>query len=1645
MGLDPLRTTAHIKEAYLNYLTTAFPLSDAALADQFRQRLSEEDHFVKGPFLEATPPFQTGRSLHDLIDEGVLSAGFREIQSEGLPLDRPLYVHQEQAIRKATSAQRNLVVATGTGSGKTESFLIPILNYLLRQKEQTGQLTPGVRALLLYPMNALANDQLKRLRVLLQNYADITFGRYTGETKTSQPEAEKHFRHHYATEPIPNELLSREEMRATPPHLLLTNYAMLEYLLLRPEDCNFFDGSYAGEWRFLILDEAHTYNGAVGIEMAMLLRRLKDRVKRGKKHRLQAIATSATLGGGREDFPAVTRFATQLFGERFEWRETTAECQDVVEAARIPVEDLGPRWGKPNSGLYTDWQHIVKARSAPASQIKKMVESGKRLGVPRDILQNAENESRQVLGQGAVQAFLYRVLRGDEDLHTLRERLTDKPCLLSRIAADILGDNAQESAVALVDLAVQAKAQKGDLPLLPARYHLFVRALEGGYVSLTPEPRLFLDRQETVEQADEAWRVFEAASCRRCGALYLVGKTSPSPDLRSPSASVLRHPPTISEENREDVEFYLLLEKSAPALPADDDEDIAAEEEWQEEKEIFDLCGKCGALDPKGSLHSSCCCAQDQHQHRQVQKVPSRDRQVNHCPACGTRSPGLVLRFLTGQDAATSVLATALYQEIPSTPEPLKEEQNEEQDEWTAADPRPARDSTLKEEQNEEQDEWGAPPPAPSARPSDERKKLLVFSDSRQDAAFFACYLDRTYNQLLRRRLLVLTLKQHPEAVANKWRIQDLAEPTRRTAEELGIFPNRWSLQQKIDEVWKWLLLELLPLDRRNSLEGLGILGFRLVRPQVWSPPPPLLKPPWELSPDEARELYALLLSSFRLQGAVSFPDSVEPTDEAFAPRNREYYFRDNTSVRGKHILSWRSPAHGKKNRRLDLLTKLSRTLANGVAKEAETLAGIWRNLVDKNSAFADYFRQDNKRAEGIVYRLRHDYYEIVPNIDQTHSGVPWWRCKRCGNISLHNLREICPTYGCDGKLEACEPAAAFKDNHYRQLYLGLTPVGMTVEEHTAQLTGEAAAALQDKFTRGEVNTLSCSTTFELGVDVGELEAVLLRNVPPETANYIQRAGRAGRRADATAFSLTFCQRRSHDLTYFQEPERIISGRVRPPYFELRNEKIIRRHAHAVALGMFFQQHPNFFGDVKAFFFPSDPAGPEQFQTFLEQRPRLLQEALHWIVPAELQDTLDITGWGWVGELFDEPQGRLHLATEEVRTTVASLEDVRQELNAAKKPADHILRAIDTIRERHLLEYLANRNILPKYGFPVDVVELELLHHGEAARRLELQRDLRIAIAEYAPESEVVAGGQLWKSNGLKCLPQLAWPRYRYAICQECGRYDSVHAEAESLPSRCRACRGELDRPKIFIEPKFGFQTQPKKPKAPGESRPERTYSSRVYFAGDSQEEKTFRENKNGVLIEGSYARHGKLAVVNRAGFKICSRCGFGLRASHKFSGSHQTAWGRDCTGTLTFSDLGHEFLSDILDLRIQVDTIQQEDFWLSLLYALLEGASAALSVRRQDLDGCLYPYAGRHMAPALVLFDNVPGGAGHVGRVGKHLEGVLQAARDRVDGRCGCGGGPAGPGDTSCYGCLRNYRNQFCHDQLSRGEVFRFLQNMLC
>jgi len=1629
MSLDPIKTTQAITDSYLNYLSTTFHLKDIDLQQQFEQSIRIPDKFVKGPILEATPPFETSSTIEELIREGVLSPLFRNLRTDKLPLDRPLYRHQHQAIDKSVQYKRNIVVATGTGSGKTEAFLIPILQHLFEQA-QRGKLRPGVRALLLYPMNALANDQMARLRDLLENAEYITFGRYTGETKQGQQEALDLYRKTYHREPHPNELISRENMRKNPPHILLTNYAMLEYLLLRPKDNVFFDGEFAGNWRFIVVDEAHTFTGAKGIEMAMLLNRLKDRIVDSQPGRLQCIATSATLGSDQRDYPAVAKFAERLFGECFEWIEEDRNRQDVINAIRQPMRILSSANWVPNPNIYELLQGQVE-KNEIAIDWGFIARSCVKAGIPQTVVDIAIEAGGK---RNTVQAFLYEILKGDIHLIKLQLVLEVEPGYLNDIAIQVMGNQpgSKDKLVSLVDLATKAKLSEIDQPLIPARYHLFVRAIEGAYVSLRPSRKVYLERREQIIESDRSYSVFEIASCRQCGAAYLVGEIQ-----EYDGKSFLKQPGKQFFENQENLEFYFLPLEEFNRLPLDEDEEVSLSEDIEIEEDEYKLCAACGAIDHASLLTTLCTCGEDNY--ISVLHVSSRQGRVYSCPACGSTSPtGLVWRFLSGNDATASVLATALYQAIP----PKDKSQ---------------QDKAVIE--SEKVDVWAMPAQPVQKFASEEQssdrglRQLLIFSDSRQDAAFFAPYLERTYSQILRRRVILQVLQSERERVLNnRWRVGDLINPLQRTANRIGMLEG-FSRQQMEAEVWKWVLHELLAMDRRNSLEGLGLLGFSLVMPDNWIPLMGFQN--LGFSEDETRILYQVLLANFRLKGAVLFPDIVSPQDDFFAPRNREYYFvkkRPGNSSTGSNIFGWIPTRKNGLNSRLDYIL---RVINLGLGKEipneegVRILNAIWNNDLfptNQSSGWSKHFSAIPTKDGQIVYRIKPDYWELSPGI--LDPNIEWYYCDTCNNLTLFNIRNVCPTYRCPGKLHKCDPQEVFKDNHYRILYSEGKQIPLVAKEHTAQLTSQSAAELQTQFMTGSVNILSCSTTFELGVDVGELEAVFMRNVPPSAANYIQRAGRAGRRTSSTAFALTFAQRRSHDLTHYNNPKKFVTGEIKAPYFEVANEKVVRRHVYATALASFWREHPDTFHDVKAFFFSDEKPGPDLVEQYLSQKPIDLQASLQHIVPPELQDVLQIDTWGWVNGLLDPEEGVLTIANDRVANDVNQLYAKWNELVSTHKPSDFILKVINTIKDEYLISYLSKQNVIPKYGFPVDVVDLQILHHSDEAKALELSRDLRIALSEYAPSGQVVAIGKLWTSRYIKKLPDRIWRKYTYAICDHCQCYQRVPAETGEKLRNCIACglplggrnRGD------FIVPQFGFITESGAPGKPGETRPERTYTTRTYFRGVSKVTDALSVPLRGVNVVVIPAMDGELAVINHAGFqgfKVCYTCGYAVLGNEQVKSPHQTPWRTECRGKLTRVYLGHEFKTDVLQFRFEGYANGDLGFWYSLLYALLEGASQSLEIDRQDLDGVLYPYSGDLARPSLVLFDDVPGGAGLVRRIAETQERLLDVLKMSLEKLelCNCGGDER---NTSCYGCLRNYRNQFCHDQLKRGPVIEFISQIM-
>lgn len=1635
MAVHPIDTTNKLRDVYRRYLQTLYPFQDDNLRRQFERCLNTSDQLVKQPLLEASFPFESGQSIQQLVQNGILSPNFADLCRDNaeLPFERPLHWHQAEAIRLAQ--QQNIVVATGTGSGKTESFLIPVINSLLHEQAAGTLDQPGIRVLLLYPMNALANDQLKRLRAMLRNYPAITFGRYVGETEPKQAEAAKQYLNEYSVDPLPNEFISREVMQQRPPHLLLTNYAMLEFLLLRPSDTPFFDGETAQHWQFIVVDEAHVYGGANGMEVGMLLRRLKDRLFQSARGHVRCIATSATLGSGeKEDPPKVAEFAQTLFGEPFTPAGVIAARRKNASMLQATAEFTGsPTLYAELAGKVSDGPDALLATARPF--------------VPSAVYQAASQAQ-------SVPAILYQLLKHDGRLHRLQVVLETKVSQLDVIQKEVFADSPDVDAQALTDLvALAAQAHiANDAPLLPARYHVFAKALEGAFVCFNSVQHAgqIAMRLSHHEQCPECQAMmFELGCCSRCGTAYLVGE-------KSQQDATLR---LQSGQRKDDapIEYYLLADT---VNQVDEEADIAAE---FQKYTCCRICVNCGKIQESAST-TDCGCGNPVWRTAYKMPYDGTKNTPLHCPQCSTKGSSAVYRLRTGQDAPVSVLADALYNELSAAPiEPHLSAEDQ------------------------------------AAYQPGQGRKLLIFADSRQDAAFFAPYLERNHETILRRQLIYQVLAKHQdEARADSWHLDVLVSYLKNAVETQCIIKDIPRIRTLAKT---WLRQELIGIDRRQTLEYLGLLQLKLRTPENWhilEKLPALAQAPWQLTETAAQHLWQVVIDTLRWQNIVNFPDGVEYKDIAFEPVNQQRGICDISPKNNQGCLfSW-EPKTGT-NARLDYLQRVLQRCAPTLSQSEQRAAAlallqqIWQNIVDKSNILRKDGLFNQKTLNNCsCYEMSYNAWQWWPVTAQQTIFV----CDRCQTVSYGNAANVCQLMGCSGVLQPISAEAHWKKtNHYRQLYRQApnTLIPMAVQEHTAQWTAEKGRKIQEDFVKGHINVLSCSTTFELGVDVGSLQTVLMRNMPPLTANYLQRAGRAGRRANSVSYVLTFAQRRSHDLAYYRQPEKMIRGQMPVPNISIRNPKVVQRHLHAVALSLFFRQPENhdLYVDIGDFLAAN---GYQRFRDYLAAHPadlsaalqRILQQA--GILPSLYQE-LQLEDWGWVKKLTDldhiesERHGVFDRAVTDTKASQAYYEERENESKQAcqYEKARHFQKTLKTILGRDLITYFSRNNILPKYGFPVDVVELQTNHivSEPLAEHVDLQRDLQVALAEFAPGGEVVAAKKVWTSAGLKHGKGKKAIQYQFVFCPnaECGR---LNVDSPDKPLKhCVDCHETLNfkqNERTFIMPEFGFIAS-QIVKDAGNTRPERLHTTRTHFnsfdddaiktnPSEQEHQQRFQPAAHLAGVSSQYSRFGKMRLLNLGshglGFRYCSYCGWaspitkngspnnqppkksakGATSLHKHKDPRN---GADCTAKdprISTIHLGHEFTTDILQIRLPLKTQREErptrdkNPQRSLLYALLEGATEVLGIRRSDIDGTLR-FDVETRSKNIILFDAVPGGVGYMKLIQEQLADVMKTGLNRMEA-CECGA------ETACHGCLWDYRNQFYHHELSRGAALKLLKTVL-
>jgi hypothetical protein len=888
---------------------------------------------------------------------------------------------------------------------------------------------------------------------------------------------------------------------------------------------------------------------------------------------------------------------------------------------------------------------------------------------------------------------------------------------------------------------------------------------------------------------------------------------------------------------------------------------------------------------------------------------------------------------------------------------------------------------------------------------------------------------------------------------------------------ERMLFPFDWDEGKIRAECAKTLIKEFcLPSGRRVSLEALGLVRVDVNLSRFYQPPP-VFSEELGLNREEIDDLIQFMLATLRWQKIITLPSPISHLDPQFFPWDRlDAAVAKESDSSPKYYRHGFLPARELfRQRRGAYLKRVWETMAkkNGkflpdekVLKEA--LFQLWNSLIGVD--YPDAPLQHVEVAPGKSgHQIRWQNLRFSP-------GVKWWHCSSCNQITGWNALGVCPSFRCNGSLKLVNANDLLSDHHYFNIYTSMSMIPLTSKEHTAQLSPASAAEIQKAFqeghstNQGQINVLSCSTTFELGVDLGDLEAVFLRDIPPTPANYQQRSGRAGRGTGTAAFVVTFALSRSHDASYFARPKEIIAGNVHPPRITLDNEIIIKRHLNAVLLSYFFRKFSYNIFSIDEFFTIKE--GTALYQLFIEKLPHLIKELeseLKTLIPEHLPGLLkqlpelvreDIR------EARDYYQGELDLYNE-------VLEESRKRRDEAEKAGqpskiagyiNYLLKRMQDMRETNWVSFFSSRNILPGYVFPIYNVRLDTSDNS-----LQLERDLKIALSEYVPGASIVANGKIWESIGIKLPPNRVLEEKWYARCPKCWHIQR-HIKPEELfkEGACPVCGHDGLKPtrrkEHYVVPKYGFTTDLQKSgKEIIFNRPESIIASRVLFvpqqeSGD-QADLTLGD-LNGLFVSLRGNDNAEFFIFNNGndgsgrGFYLCNSCGIIYKekkaSSRKKQGqSHKTPQGKDCQGKFHWKHLGYEFRGTATRLEFGDTGYDYTDhgFWLSLMYALIGGMTDALGIERMDIDGVIRPVAaGGQAIQELVLYDSVPGGAGHVKRLlnQNELPLVLQAAYQRVAKCSGCGE------DAACYRCLREYRNQYYHDLLERGPAAKYLEKLL-
>lgn len=1708
-----------LAESLRQYIEAQYHILDEGLVRERHALLRKGATIAQIPYVEATPVYKMGGAYSSLPIPKDSAEVLVKLAGLGVGLYPCPYEHQSQALESFLGDESaDLVVATGTGSGKTESFLMPIIGKLAIEGSERPESAalPGCRAMLLYPMNALVNDQLARIRRLLGNQEaarvlsigrqrPLRFGSYTGRTpypgrrssrrdesfikplfeefyskvagkpavqaelerigRWPSKDLEAFYGHelaqtktyfsgkkagkHYVssnwgarlkTQPGDRELMTRDEMQQSCPELLITNYSMLEYMLMRPIERRIFEQTR--DWLkadprnefILVLDEAHMYRGTGGAEVALLIRRLCARLEIPRE-RMRCILTSASLGSVAD-------------GERFA-RDLTGLSHSSPR--RIKVIE-GTRESRPSPRPAT----LQEANALAAFDLRAFQNAANDLEAARVAAQPLAS----LLGWPAPSAsdhesfrdWLFNSMTGFGPLEELIEAVSGKALSLDALSESLFPgcspDTAERAIDALLALGSHARRRSDGRVLIPTRLHLFHRGLPGLHACVDPEcsERLgdhggptILGRLHTrpLDQCGctSEGRVYELLTHRDCGAAFIRGYVSSDMDF-------VWHQPSgpLSEGGIIDlIPIEILVEDSVH--PRSRYKDI-----W--------LHIPTGRLSLK--------CPPDASGYRKV-RVPDKvasgpEISFDECPVCMRRT-----RSFKGEPS--KVMDHVTKGEAPFT--------------------------TLVRNQMSHQ---------PASRAIDARhpnggRKVLIFSDGRQKAARLARDIPRDIELDVFRQAVALAcarlgevpqeprpnqslylsflsvLSDHDLPVFDGQDAKKIAAARDEFERDcdgnlIQAFEDGFAPSEAPPSRYRVALLKLL-CSNYYSLSGTTVGFVEPVRAKLKKLKGDIKTTCGVVEDEDVLALAVAWIDALLREFAFDY--SFDPVLRSKAAG----YFKPNWGSKGQFDRAFREALVDRPGWGKSVVEALESLLRSQLATEKD---GAW-------------FLSPN--ALRLTVDLSHVWVQCPDCTALMPLALNGTGCLACGGEGVRPVNPAVSDY-----LNA-------RKGFWRQpveeaLRSGSRLLNLSVEEHTAQLSHRDRSSVhattelyelrfQDVLIEESdrpIDVLSCTTTMEVGVDIGSLVAVALRNVPPQRENYQQRAGRAGRRGASVSTVVTYSQMGPHDSHYFLNPECIVAGPPRTPEVKVDNSKIARRHIHAYLIQTFFHELlengvsasgektsmlEKALGRTREFFHGEKGAGLniDGFEAwvsghFFAEGSGLRESVVAWLPPS--LDTGGTPLEKWLDGAVHEFIMTLRQLGESVPPPVVcdGIEEGDGSVDEEKDGAK--------LEQEEFLEFLFFHGLLPSYAFPTSLCSFLVEKNQKNSKGIweirtlqRPQQSISKALSEYAPGRLIVIDKKTYRSGGVFAdLPASevcrAGPLFKVAkklvYCEACSFMRDPHA-AQDAGNICPVCGGAL-KEETMIQPEvFGPEGAEELPEDDREQ--EITFATMAQFPQPVDPE-VFTFKICGPNVSFTHVTDQRLVTVNRGkeggqanGFSVCVECGAAsvfdqfspAKGAHKRPYKYTGSWGASqlCTGEFRRVLLGHDFRTDLMLLRMNIsaplvtdatDTVALRTLE-DALHTIAEALRLTASRHRQlDLDPAEFG-SGFRVAPALqdgvrvldlFLYDTLSGGAGYAEIAARNLPEILEDTLVLLE-NCTC--------DSSCPECLDHFHNQHIQSRLDR------------